>query len=277
MLMKCCSCVKPPEVLLMCEPMDPEAIAAARILKNLIQEMTQKETVMDATLGGEDFSAQLSLLKNDVQIYCLVTKTTLQSPQQCARLARTFQVLPDQVVHPVIIGESMDFPGEAFYQDLADGAIFGERAADSFFEYAGAVITYEDVAGALRRLFKTIAHFVNVPYASEVMLKTSVKQFIQSAENLKKAGHGSAENLKKAGAKSSLPDERKDHATEKGIIHKHSTCSSDDDLEIGHCIGIENAVAQYQFNRKWCTTEDPHTTILPWKSLTHAAREAPTG
>merc|ERR1712224_532284 len=246
-----------------CEPMDPEAIAAARILKNLIQEMTQKETVMDATLGGEDFSAQLSLLKNDVQIYCLVTKMTLRSPQQCARLARTFQVLPDQVVHPVIIGESMDFPGEAFYEDLADGAIFGERAADIFFEYAGAVITHEDVAGALRRLFKTIAHFVNVPYASEVMLKTSVKQFIRTAENLKKAG-----------AKSSLPNERKDHATEKGIIHEHSTCSSDDDLEIGDCIGIENAVAQYQsgafevlsnapmcnfahqLNRKWGNTEE---------------------
>jgi len=38
----------------------------------------------------------------------------------------------------------------------------------------------------------------------------------------------------------------KEYATENGIMRRQSTCSSDDDLEIGQCIGIENAVAQYQ-------------------------------
>jgi hypothetical protein len=167
-------------ILFISDDMDPEAAAASRLLKMMIQEMIQTQVALDLTLDNE---AYLALLHGAaaVSTCCILTSGSLTAERQLARLAVFFQVHPQNCVFPVLIGETFCFPSETYYDDLErkGGSWASADAATEAFSCAcGVPVTPGQVKGALIQLFQSIANFVNVPYANEASLCVQVKTLV---------------------------------------------------------------------------------------------------
>lgn len=171
------------EVLLLCDHDDCEALAAARTLKMLLQEMLQRDAVLDFSLSPSEFRC---FAESRLPSLWIVTAGSLKCAPQLASLAALYRCHGAREVVPLIVGESFPFPGNDFIKQLAQGdgplqgkTFRGKTLEDFGFAHAGHALSCQDVSMAVENVFKNIAVFVNIAYASESVLRLSVRKLAE--------------------------------------------------------------------------------------------------
>lgn len=166
--------------MIMAAPDDVESAAAARTLKLLIQKMAQFKVAIDIGISNLDlpeFLLEHTLLQ---VIIFLLNQNTLTNASQLVRLTIVTNSMPSVRISPVIIGNSMRFPKDDFFTNLADtGGTFGSLADEIFTNRAGQTMTKGTVSAALKSVLQTIAFSIDMSHLSEEVLAVSVKRVIE--------------------------------------------------------------------------------------------------
>lgn len=158
------------DMLLLSDLCDVEAVAAARVLKLVIQKKTQQQVALDFQLDIKEFKEVLRS-EQCKHVLLLLTAGTLQSPSQLGRLAVLSKIRPGFLACPVVIGDAFAFPDETIFSGLTQDNAFNDGATSAALN---AGIRGLDVARALRLALGSIACYVNVPYANEHVLLVAV-------------------------------------------------------------------------------------------------------
>lgn len=199
-----------PKTWLLTNHESKEALAAARVIKFLFQKLAQLEVALDIGYSVPSFLAAIKSgpPKGDrPSVLWTLTEGTLTNAKQMVRgvLLRRYR---QAYFTPVIVGDSFVFPAEDFFKTFSTpGGPFGATATADLSEAAGEVVKPEDVAATLQSIFANLAVVVNVPGASEAMLKQSMSTMIlriASQGARKDAAGGAANATPTSGANSAV-------------------------------------------------------------------------
>jgi hypothetical protein len=163
-------------IVVIVDQADTEACAAARVLKMSLQRSLQNTVQLTLQMEPATYAAAL---KGAWVCVAIITPQALQSAQFLSFLSLV--KTPADMV-PCIIGESYPFPDEAYYRKLSQGRV-PEVTNATLSNSIGELATAKIASDALRQVFKSIAFFVNVPYASQQLLDVTIAKLTGAVQS----------------------------------------------------------------------------------------------
>jgi len=160
------------KTLIMCDGQSSEAAAAAHFIRQMLQERLQVQIDTDMDMNAEAFEAAIRLDTILSVLFVAHPVATMRSGLQLSRLAMLYKIRPQAQTLAVVVGDSFVFPDQEWFAALEAGA--NKDISANLLLYLPDEITSSDVAAGVRRIFRGIAKFINVAYASRTVLDASM-------------------------------------------------------------------------------------------------------